>query len=710
MNHTKHNIEDDDETTIWKNQKYFIENTTNLTQTNDFNYSNIQLPTLDGFFRPLVSSSFEPLTTILSFDGKPSPDNPVSVPRRQPDTPFAVAKAQANPRTPTLLRSSGVLTEPKQTGTTDSISSGDTLSTTKYNNFVDYEFTKPEVNFDIGLNAKDTRVNIPPILPDEVELPDELPDADSVRNINVPDAPDADDVKDTGDKLKRSIIAKWKTFYRSKTLKNAKKLAVSVVENVPEMFGIPETISKIIVKNATDKSKRKSIDYAQNVLKVNSHFKSFITILLCLYITFNWWYLILYTNHYIDFYNLLKLPMFTPMIWIIGPLITPLAAVNYYLLGKRTEPEFYNKYIEPILKNKSFYLSMLFIATVVLYEPIIQLFTTNMKDILGESDKMNPLVGIVIATAVLSFLYSVVFNTERNIQFIGTVSFMIAIISYLIMFILVVMLAKPVSMLVIVYLVFYSFLFLLFAENINFVGKIMEMMSDTTEQCLDNSAPSTGSKLMNVCYRYSFFILVFIVLFVRIGHALYDVRSITDERVRVSCYAIYLSLLVVFMLLMGYNFIDVLMNVKQIITGEGKGDIPDDDEDEFDKDDPDISLFGKFVNAISSFGEQIKLVILILWEALKYIGIQLGGLLTFPFRFLYKQSSNIISSMNPFGKNETPLTETPTSFTYETSNVVSPGIPQPMPNNIAQNSLQEPSPVSLPTAINPSITPPSPIK
>jgi hypothetical protein len=638
MNHKKHNIEDDDNITIWKNQKYFIPTTPNLTQTNDFNYSNIQLPTLDEFFRPLLSSSNARTpnqggTTYVGVQGITG-DGLLS----KDIEPLTTIETEQTEQT-------------EQTGTTDSLSSSETLSTTKYNNFVDYEFTKPDVNFDIGLNAKDSRVDIPPMLPDEVEIPEELPDVDSVRNV---DTQDIDDAKDTGNKLKRSISAKWKIFYRSKTLKNAKKLAVSVVENVPEMFGIPETISKIIVKNATDKSKRKSIDYAQNMLKVNSHFKSFIAILLCLYITFNWWYLILYTNHYIDFYKMLELPMFTPMIWIIGPLTTPLAALNYYLLGKRTEPEFYKKYIEPILKNKSFYLSMLFIVTVVLYEPIIQLFTTNMKDILGESDKMNPLVGIVIATAVLSFFYSVVFNTERNIQFIGTVSFLVAIVSYLIMFILVIMLAKPVSMLVILYVVFYSFLFLLFSENVNFVGKIMEMMSDTTEQCLNNSAPSTFSKLMNVCYRYSFFILVFIVLFVRILHALYDARSITEERVRVSCYAIYLSLLIVFMLLMGYNFIDVMMNVKQIITGEGKGDIPD--EDEFDKDDPDISLFGKIINSISSFGEQLWVSVLILWEALKYIVIQLTGLLTFPFRFLYKQSSNIISSLNPFGTSSSATT------------------------------------------------------
>jgi hypothetical protein len=43
----------------------------------------------------------------LSFDGKPSPDNPVGVPRRQPDTPAS----QANPRTPTLL----ALLEPSAT-------------------------------------------------------------------------------------------------------------------------------------------------------------------------------------------------------------------------------------------------------------------------------------------------------------------------------------------------------------------------------------------------------------------------------------------------------------------------------------------------------------------------------------------------------------------------------------------------------------------
>jgi hypothetical protein len=708
MNHKKHNIEDDDETTIWKNQKYFIPNTSNNSssiRTNDFNYTNIQLPSLDGFIQLLTQntsgaslSSVEPFTregdtsssifkgeTTASYFGDSNTVPPLTIAK----TPDLRSIVGVRGLSEDGLPSNDNLTDIDKlySDSLTSLTDNPTKSTNKYSNFVDYEFTKPDVNFDIGLNAKETRVNIPPILPDEVEMPEELPDAGSVRNVDVPDA---DDANETVDKQKRNISTKWNTFYRNKTLTNAKKLAVSVVENVPEMFAIPETISEIIVKHATDKSKRKGIDYAQNVLKVNLHFKSFIAILLCLYITFNWWYLMLYTNHYIDFYSLLKLPIFTPLIWIIGPLITPIAALNYYLLGKRTEPEFYKKYIEPILKKKSFYLSMLFITTVVLYEPIIQLFATNMKDILGESDKMNPLVAIVVAFAVLSFLYSVVFNTERNIQFIETVSFLIAIVAYLIMFILVIMMAKPVSILVIIYLVFYLFLFLLVAENVNFVGKIIEMMSDTTEQCLDNSSSSTWSKLMNVCYRYSFFILVFIVLFVRICHALYDVQTITNERVRVSCYAIYLSLLIVFLLLMGYNFIDVMMNVKQIITGEGKGDIPD-NEDEFDEDDPDISFFGKLVNGVVFTGKQIRLLVLILWEALQYIVIQLARVLTFPFRFLYRNSTEIISLINPFGKNKTPLTPTQTP---------------PTPVNIEQTPIQESSPVTPQPSIQaPATTP-----
>jgi len=610
---------EDSDTTMWKSRKYFSDDSSTSASTSSksrpphFNYTNIQFPTLELFAQPTpFPSKIEPLTAMETVqDMKDELKTVKNIPK----------------------------------------------------NVVDYEFIRETPLKEFGLNAIETRVDLPPVLPEEppVELPPEEEDAD--------DDDDGKKRKRNDHTKKCSIAGSWKTFTRNKTLKNAKKVASCIVDNVPEMFTIPEMISTAIVKNATDKSKQKGIDYAQNVLKVNAHFKSFIEILLCLYITFNWWYLMLYTNHYIDFYAAIKLPFFIPVIWIVGPLTTPLAALNYYLLGKRTEPEFYTKYVEPVLKKKSFYLSLLFIAVVLLYEPLIQLFTTNMKDILGESNKTNPLVGIVIATAVLSFLYSVVFNTERNIQFISTVSFLIAIVAYLIMFILVILLAKPVSVLVILYVVFYSFLFLLFAENINFVGKIIQMMSDTTEQCLDKPSQSTFSKLLNVCYRYSFFILVFIVLIARFIRALYDIRTITEERVRVSCYAIYVTLLLVCMLLFGYNCIDVLVNVKKIVTGEQTTKDEKDEKDEFDIDVPDVSILGKIMQNISIFKENMWLTVLIFIEALKYIGIQLAYFSKESFMFFYRGSKNVVSSLNPFRKTETetapsttsPLPQSPTT-------------------------------------------------
>lgn len=636
-----HNITINEDTTIWKNSKYYIPNTPNTNTSsfirkNDFNYADIQLPILDGLNQSLgqvqlpnqtsiTEPLFEPLTNISMTDNGKLPNNEVS-------------------------DSTGVVS---------------TKSTATPKRFVDYEFTTPDKILEKGLNALETRVDFPPILPEKTpeDVSDDLDDANEENNNDgsVGKVGKPKNIK------KCTITGSWKTFTRNKTLQNAKKLAGCVVDNVPEMFAIPEMISIMIVKNATDKSKRKGIDYAQNVLKVKSHLKSFTAVLLCLYMAFNWWYLMLYTNHYIDMFQILKLPIFTPLIWIIGPLLMPISALNYYLLGKRTEPLFYKKYVEPVLKHKSFYLSMLFILIVVMYEPIIQLFTTNMKDILGESDKTNMLVGIVIAFAVLSFLYSVVFNTERNIQFISTVSVLVAIVAYLVMLILVIMLAKPVSIFVMLYFVFYSFLFLLFAENINLVGKIIEMMSDTTEQCLDNSSPSTTSKLMNVCYRYSFFILVFLVIFVRIGHALYDVQFITDQRVRVSCYAIYLSILIVFMILMGWNFWDVIIHVKQIIVGDKSTETTtdpntepvtspatnDDDEYEFDNDDPIKKIITNIKDTMYSFGEQILLILGIIYYTLSNLALNTILFMKETFTSLTQRATGIFT-LNLFGSSSTP--------------------------------------------------------
>jgi hypothetical protein len=141
------------------------------------------------------------------------------------------------------------------------------------------------------------------------------------------------------------------------------------------------------------------------------------------------------------------------------------------------------------------------------------------------------------------------------------------------------------------------------------------------------------------------------------------------------------------MLLMGYNFIDVFMNVKKIVTGEQTTKGEKDEKDEFDIDVPDVSIFGKMMKAIRSFGVNLGLIILIFIEALKYIGIQLVHLATVPFISFYKMSANLASNLNLFGKTETePVPPTP-------SPIPSPTLPPTLQPPIAPvNITKEPTP------------------
>jgi len=101
------------------NWKVILENLSNITQTvlwidnleitylERLNITHEYLPKFMNIYAELPDSS---TLDILSVEEKSSLNNQVGVSGRQPDTTFAVTKAQANPRKPTLLRSSGVLT------------------------------------------------------------------------------------------------------------------------------------------------------------------------------------------------------------------------------------------------------------------------------------------------------------------------------------------------------------------------------------------------------------------------------------------------------------------------------------------------------------------------------------------------------------------------------------------------------------------------
>lgn len=530
-------------TTQWKNPKYNLKKKDTTTSSNQTpNYSNIQIPIL------LVPS--------------PSINNDTTM--NEPFTDNTGRLTWVNPLTNT--------SDEDMIGLNANETRIDYLINGKLNDLY-YKNTRQRNIADRDESTPGaTNGNTPPTIP-TIPKPSVPPEVGGKSPGVVGKPPEVDTTNPVDEvyknKTNTNISRRFNNFYADKTTKNAKLLAVAILENIPELFFVPELISVAIVRSSTPKDKRNGPDYAQNKFKLTSHFKSFMVILICIYITFNWWYLMLYTDHYLDVFNILKSPFLLPLIWIIGPVMAPFAKLNYYLLGKRLEPDFYSKYIEPILRNKPIYLSLLLLIVITLYDNILKLFVTNMKSLIQNKSDTEFLFVIVAMVASITYLYSVVFDEEKNTKFINKVSFALSILFYIIMFIVIMILCKVISGVILIYLIFYSFLFLLFWEGVNMPNKILEMIVDTTEVCVKNTDSKFG-KLQNILYKYSFLIFIFAVLAIRIGHAIFDARTITEERVRVSCYALYTSLGLGLLIFTSISFWRVFQNVYSIIIESDK--------------------------------------------------------------------------------------------------------------------------------------------
>jgi hypothetical protein len=564
--------------TKWKNSKYSFTFKNDDSQSATSNYSNIQLPILNA-----VSSVIEPFGEDINRKKK-SEQSMRSFDKGTKETATAekiedIDAVQVNPDVNELSKN----------------------ISTRYRNVLQ-NWENPltgekhtDISVDdmdmIGLNARETRLEYTR----DADTPEKYLLATMNRDISQRDGikpqvpPSTEEEDDTGDtnqpnedkknantktqteisphRKNNNIVKRFKAFFADKTFKNAKLLAVAILENIPELFFIPEMIAVAIVRSSTPKNKRSGPNYSQNKFKLSKHFKSFMVILICIYITFNWWYLMFYTDHYIDIYNLLKSPFLIPLLWIIGPVLSPFASLNYYLLGKRLEPEFFSKHMEPALKNKPIYLSILLLIVVLLYDKIIEIFTSNMKDLVGSSKKKGPqtLFAIIAGLAVLKFLYSVVFDEDKNTKFINKVSFALSILFYIIMVIMIIMMCKAISGVILIYLMFYSFFFLFISEGFNTPNKIIEMIVDTTEVCVKDTESRFG-KLKNILYKYSFLIFIFGILAVRIIHAFVDLRTITEKRVRVSCYALYSALALGLIVFTTISFWRVFQNIYSAVA------------------------------------------------------------------------------------------------------------------------------------------------
>jgi len=434
--------------------------------TSDFNYLNIQLPTMEGFVESLYS-------------GLPE-------------------KTDRN------------------------VGGVDPLTSEKHPEYANQNM--------VGLNAEETRVNTPPSAT-ESEKSAEKKDTETFTGAYASEdtaaAPNIEgflfgssekEFSET-DKKRKEFVNAFQNLFKQPNIPNIKKIIVILFENIIEMFFIPEMIAIAIVRAGKDKDNE-----LKHKLIVTKHLKSFAVVIISLYITLNWWYLWFYTDHSFNFEKIPEWGIFSPISLIVEPIISPLVFLNYYLIQQRLEPDFYENYSVPILDDKPFWLTLLFILINVMYPILMKLFSMAMKQVFGKTKDTSPLLYVIVMIfCIYSYIRKTVTNPERNTKIISILSLPFAIIFFLVLLVLVAVFAKFSVGFIFMFILFYSFWFLLYDKPYNFISQMFNIVSDSTIGC--KATNSGWGEPFSTLYRHLFVITIYVMFLVYLCIAMDDIAK-----------------------------------------------------------------------------------------------------------------------------------------------------------------------------------------
>jgi len=324
---------------------------------------------------------------------------------------------------------------------------------------------------------------------------------------------------------------------------------------ITRLFFIPEMVSIKMVELFYQYDK-KDEKFVHDVRIVEKHLKHYIAVFFGLWAAFNWWYLLFYTDHYIDFSHLMDYKVFNPIKWIVGPASSAAVLLNYYLLGKRQEEKFYENYVRPILDKKWLNMTLFFVVFSVLYPPLNKYFGKTVEDI--EAKRPNLLYGIVMLFGCISYLYKVVFDFKQMKAVQGLFqSMLLTIIIFVIVMVLVIIATKLSTILIITYLSFYSFAPLLlfpFMNGSNPFSQIARMMADARESCSKaNPTDNFFTSAKNFLKRNLFLIYIGGIYLGAIIKAMIEVKDIKSPGLKDLSNTMY-SLVIVIPILIGLLF------------------------------------------------------------------------------------------------------------------------------------------------------------
>ena len=295
----------------------------------------------------------------------------------------------------------------------------------------------------------------------------------------------------SGEQKMKDIGEMWKSLTDKENRKTLFPRLIQALKetfaSIPKLFYLPEMLSlKIVDLFYTDgNNNRENPDYLNDASMVEKHLKHYVAVIFGLWAAFNWWYLLFYTDHYIDLTSFIEAKMFNPVSWIIGPATSAAVVLNYYLLGKRMEESFYDKYVRPILDHKWFTMTLFFIVFSAVYPPLNKYFGETIEDI--KNKEPNQLASFIMFFGCFSYLYKIVFDFNKMKAVQGLFkSMLLTIVIFIILMVFVMIATKISTMLIIMYLTFYStvpLLYFPFMDGSNPITQIIRMINDTRESC-----------------------------------------------------------------------------------------------------------------------------------------------------------------------------------------------------------------------------------
>ena len=527
--------------------------------TSDANYKNVNLPSLDAPTRK--SNSWKPPIN-QTYTSRPNGEN--AKPGSTSDSIYSPAKDQDFIRT-TIAKIADIITPPPPVPLPKP--------------------TRPPESFQTNETSDDA---------DSDSEPDTREPLSAMDGISGNKLKSSSDVPE---KQKR-LISSWRSWVKDTSKVSKLKKAVTVTLNsIYETFYIPELIAVGIVNPSYNLNDIKSFysredyvaatqnhkydEYNQDVVTLTKQIKLFVMTAFTFFAAFNWWYLIIYTQHYLDINEFLVMESFTPINWILGPALGATAGLNYYLLGKRLQKKYYESVMEPIINNKWISFTVYLLIFMGLYQKFAKTTSGTFDDIMkGEP---NEFFTFLIAFGFIYYLFGVpskgLFSPfwVNLFKLSSTVGVIFSFIYVVILFILMMVMLKFAILFIILFFMFYSYWSIIVLGDggpINFFSNIFRIIADTSETCdVPNPFNDPFISLMTWFKKNLTYILISIIYFGLIVQLMDDTsKNIIKPAVKGKCHTIYTLLLVVqiFMILwinrerkQMVNIDDILANVKE---------------------------------------------------------------------------------------------------------------------------------------------------